>query len=233
MLTYPRPFRPGRRVSTVCVPRRACRSSDRSRPVQKAPGHGRPLAASSDVAGHDRPCATLTAPGADVPLATAGRGAGSASSARHGERHRRLAGRPAPAAPGGLAPQPCQSPHPHPLALPPRHHPHPHYGLPMLSTVPPPRGGTTGGLHTGSPPRLRPPSPHSRESKYPPLSHLVERGRVMGQRRTTPGTVRLGPASEASPLQRKPQSTLQPTPGRYADKLPSLQGRGRGLGPDH
>ena len=42
----------------------------RSRPAPRAPGHGRPLAASSDVAGHDRPRATLRAPGADVPLAT-------------------------------------------------------------------------------------------------------------------------------------------------------------------
>ena len=46
---------------------------DRSRLVQKAPGHGRPRAASSDVVRPDRPRATLTAPGADVPLAcTAG-----------------------------------------------------------------------------------------------------------------------------------------------------------------
>ena len=37
---------------------------------QRAPGHERPLAASSDVAGHDRPRATLRAPGADVPPAT-------------------------------------------------------------------------------------------------------------------------------------------------------------------
>ena len=44
--------------------------SDRSRLVQKAPGHGRPRTASSDVVGHDRPRATLAAPGADVPLAT-------------------------------------------------------------------------------------------------------------------------------------------------------------------
>ena len=44
--------------------------SDRSRPVQKAPGHGRPRAASSDVVGPDRPCATPRAPGVDVPPAT-------------------------------------------------------------------------------------------------------------------------------------------------------------------
>ena len=36
----------------------------------RAPGHERPLAASSDVAGHDRPCATPRAPGADAPPAT-------------------------------------------------------------------------------------------------------------------------------------------------------------------
>ncbi len=43
----------------------------RSRPAPKAPGQGRPLAASSDVVRPDRPRATLTAPGADVPPATA------------------------------------------------------------------------------------------------------------------------------------------------------------------
>ena len=43
--------------------------SDRSRPAQMAPGHNRPLAASADVAGRDRPCATLMAPDADVPPA--------------------------------------------------------------------------------------------------------------------------------------------------------------------
>ncbi len=48
-----------------CVP-----VSDRSRPVQKAPGHDRPRAASSDAVRHDRPSATLRAPGAGVPLAT-------------------------------------------------------------------------------------------------------------------------------------------------------------------
>ena len=50
----------------------AHRASDhfRSRPAPRAPGHGRPLAASSDAVGHDRPRATLRAPGADVPLAT-------------------------------------------------------------------------------------------------------------------------------------------------------------------
>ena len=84
-----------------------------------APGHGRPLAASSDVVRHDRPRATTRAPGADVPPGHHGRGAGSAPSACHGERHRRLAGRPTPAAPGGLAPRPCQPPHPDLPTLPP------------------------------------------------------------------------------------------------------------------
>ena len=118
--------------------------SDRSRPVQKAPGHGRPRAASSDAVRHDRPCATLKAPGADVPLDHHGRGAGSAPSACHGERHRRLAGRPTPAVPGRLAPHSCQSPHPNSLTCPPRLHPHPHYRLPRYP-VPLHRGGATGG----------------------------------------------------------------------------------------
>ena len=86
---------------------------------QRAPGHGRPLAALS-AAWHDRPRATPRAPGADVPPATAAGGT-SASSECRGNRHRRLAGRPAPAAPGNLAPHPCHSQHPDLPALPPRH----------------------------------------------------------------------------------------------------------------
>ena len=50
MLTYPRPPRPGRRVSTVCVPCRPAPDHARSDARhQRAPGHDRPRAASSDV----------------------------------------------------------------------------------------------------------------------------------------------------------------------------------------
>ena len=49
----------------------------RSRPAPTAPGHGRPLAASSDVVGHDRPRATLRAPDQDVPWARPARAPGS------------------------------------------------------------------------------------------------------------------------------------------------------------
>ena len=54
-----------------CVP-----VSDRFRPVQKAPGHGRPSGTLSGVSGHDRPRATPRAPGADVPPATTARAPG-------------------------------------------------------------------------------------------------------------------------------------------------------------
>ena len=65
-----------------------------------APGHGRPLAASSGVAGHDRPRATPRAPGADVPLATAAGAPGQhrLSAAHWAPDHFRS--RPAPRAPG-------------------------------------------------------------------------------------------------------------------------------------
>ena len=77
-----------------------------------------------------------------------GRGAGSAPSACHGDCHRRLAGRTAPAAPGGLAPRPCQSPHPDLPALPPSQ---PSFPRKREATSPRSNGGTTGGLRTGNP----------------------------------------------------------------------------------
>ena len=85
----------------------------------KAPGHGRPLAASSGAAGHDRPCATLTAPGHDEPLASTAGAPGYDRLSAVAIATAALAGRPAPAAPGSLAPRPCQSPHPDLPALPP------------------------------------------------------------------------------------------------------------------
>ena len=45
--------------------------------LPRAPGHGRPLAASSGAARHDRPCATLRAPDQDVPWARPARAPGS------------------------------------------------------------------------------------------------------------------------------------------------------------
>ena len=125
MLTYPWPPRPGRRVSIVCAPCRPRRTTPGPSPGTK----GRrvmadPRATSSDVVRPDRPYPCQHGRGAATPTpgpsgtgcrrtpGQHGRGAGSALSACHGERHRACAGRPAPAAPGGLAPHPCQSPHP-------------------------------------------------------------------------------------------------------------------------
>ena len=83
-----------RAMTTPSPPRRGCRVSDRPcavppaprprpvpRPAHKGAGSwDRPPVASACVARHDRPRATPRAPGADVPLATHGRGAGSVSS---------------------------------------------------------------------------------------------------------------------------------------------------------
>ena len=92
----------------------------RSRPAPMAPGHGRPLAASSDVAGHDRPRATLTAPGVDVPPAT--------TAGAPGQHRLRAVANATVASPAGLRrlrqeglPRtPCHSQHPDLPALPPR-----------------------------------------------------------------------------------------------------------------
>ena len=84
----------------------------------RAPGHERPLTAQR-AARHGRLSAALRAPDADVPLAITARAPGQHRLRANGDRHRRLAGRPTPAAPGGLAPRPCQSPHPDLPTLPP------------------------------------------------------------------------------------------------------------------
>ena len=63
---------------------------------QRAPGHERPLAASSDVAGHDRPRATLRAPGADVPPATTAGAPGQHRLSARAERLVRAGPRPVP-----------------------------------------------------------------------------------------------------------------------------------------
>ena len=76
MLTYPWPLRPERRVQYCLSAAQRAPDHCRSRPAPKAPGHGRPLVASSGAAGHDRTRAILRAPGADVPLATTARAPG-------------------------------------------------------------------------------------------------------------------------------------------------------------
>ena len=186
VLTYPRPLRPGRRVSTVCVPPiwHRVMADPRRHCVRRAPCRDRPRAAPIWHRVHERtprrhhgaarvmhrlramprtpPCpyprpAPAEAPGQHC-LRAATSGTGCRSLARvvrrrspstcrtedtgyqrtHGPRtagapgqHRLRAmanatvARPAgqtPAAPGELAPHPCQSPHPHPPALPPRHY---------------------------------------------------------------------------------------------------------------
>ena len=147
-------------ATTARAPGHNCLSA-----ASRAPGHGRPLAAQR-AAGRDRLSAALRAPGAGRTPRHHGQGAGSASSACRTYRHRALAGRPAPAAPGSLAPCPCQSPHPDLSAHPPRHRPEPRQARPPSqpsflfppssfprkreSTSPRCNGGTTGGLRTGN-----------------------------------------------------------------------------------
>ena len=87
---------------------------------QRAPGHERPLAASSDVAGHDRPRATLRAPGADVPPATTAGAPGqhclsavpSAPDHRSSARHKMAPGhgRPLAALRAAGHDRPCATP---------------------------------------------------------------------------------------------------------------------------
>ena len=119
--------------------------SDRSRLVQKAPGHGRPRTASSDVVGHDRPRATLAAPGADVPLAS--------TAGAPGQHRLRAVANATVALPAGqprlrqeCLPRVPANPRTltYPLTCPPAHRPHPHE-IHRRSPVPLHRGGTTGG----------------------------------------------------------------------------------------
>ena len=84
----------------------------------RAPGHGRPLAITAGVSGHDRLSAALRAPGVDAAPAIAATRANSSPSECRTHRHRTLAGRTAPAAPGNLAPHSCHSQHPDLPALP-------------------------------------------------------------------------------------------------------------------
>ena len=90
----------------------------RLRAAKKAPGHGRPLAA-PPAARHDRPVAIPKAPGRDVPPASTAGAPGHDRPRAVAIATAPLAGRPTPAAPAGLAPHPCQSPHPDLLAFPP------------------------------------------------------------------------------------------------------------------
>ena len=112
--------------------------------------------------------------------------------------------RPAnPAAPGGLAPRPCQSPHPD-LPTHPPHRPHPHQALPLSQPSFPRKRGIhvplvlTGGPQGGYAPATRP----------IPLSFLPS-------------------GSSASSLRPNPPTTPRPTTGRRTDSH-SLPGKGPG-----
>ena len=94
-------------ATTAGAPGQYCQSA-----ALRAPGHGRPLAITAGVLCRDRLSAALLAPGAVASSAVTGRGTATAPPECRTHRHRGLAGRPTPAVPGGLAPQPCQSPHP-------------------------------------------------------------------------------------------------------------------------
>ena len=108
--------------------------------------------------------------------------------------HHSLAGPREPAAPGLSIPHHRHSQHPHLLTIPPSQQSfppsQPSFPRKREPTSPRSNGGTTGGLRTGIPPS-------------PPW---WRGGRVMGQRRTTPGTIRAALARQGV----RPRSATPP-----------------------
>ena len=212
---------------------------------QRAPGHERPLAASSDVAGHDRPRATLRAPGADVPPATTAGAPGqyclSAVPAapdhdRSDARHQRAPGhgrplaalsatrhdrpRATPRAPGADVPPATAAGAPGQYRL----------RAVAIATVALPAGlrrlrqvilpRTPATPNTLTHPHSHRDTAHTRavhSQDQVPLSPCVAGGRQGGQ-----------VMSPASSLRRKPQSNSRPAADRHADS-PSLPGKGPGV----
>ncbi len=184
---------------------------DRSRLVQKAPGHGRPLAASSDVTGHDRPRATLRAPGADVPLATVAGAPGQ-------HRLRAMANATVASPAGSHRLRQEGLPHTPPN---PRTHSHSHSRLPnRLSRErgnprPPVATGGPQGGQAMSPSSLQPKpptTPRPVSDRYTDSPSLEGRGRVTGQSRTTPGTIRAALARQGLGPTRLPLLPLSIAP---------------------
>ena len=221
---------------------------------QRAPGHERPLAALSDVAGHDRPRATLRAPGADVPPATAAGAPGQYRlsavqrapdrlSAAHWPDHFRS--RPAPRAPGHGRPLAASSGaagHDRPRAT---------HRAPGADVPPATAAGAPGqyrlravAIATVALPaglrRLRqvilPRTPATPNTLTHPHSHRdTAHTRAVHSQDQVP----LSPCvaggrqggqvmSPASSLRRKPQSNSRPAADRHADS-PSLPGKGPGV----
>ena len=245
MLTYPRPPRPGRRVSTVCVPCRQRRTTPGpDARHQRAPGHGRPLAASSDVAGHDRPCATPRAPGADVPLATTAGAPGqhrlsavpsAPDHARSDARHQRAPGHGRPlAASSDVAghDRPCATPRAPGADVPPAitaGAPGQHRLRAMANaTVALPAGLRR--LRQEGLPRV----PANPRTLTYPRSHRDTAHTRTKYSRAFPSPCAAGGlqggqvVSPASSLRRKPRSRPRPAAHRRADS-PSLPGKGPGV----
>ena len=179
---------------------------DRSRLVQTAPGHGRPLAASSDVVGHDRPRATLTAPSVDVPLAT--------TAGAPGQHRLRAVANATVALPAGQPRlrQEC---------------------LPRVPANPRTHTHSLAHQHTAHT-RTRRSHSLNRHSRFrgnprpPVLTGGAQEGYALA---TLPIPLSfLHSSSSTSSLQLAPQSIAMHTPDHRANS-PSLEGRGRGLGP--
>ena len=156
VLTYPRPARLGRRVSTVCAPRRACRSPTgfvrcKRRRVRADPSPRQPMRRGLTVRA---PPSWHRVPTYPWPLWPGRRVRTVRVPWQSPPSPRRPA---APAAPGGLAPHPCQSPHPDLPTHPPTHRPVTRIVYGADAIQPPVRFETSPGI--------------------PPLHMRVERGR--------------------------------------------------------
>ena len=162
----------------------------RPRAAKKAPGHGRPHAA-PPAARHDRPVAIPKAPGRDVPPA-------STAGAPGHDRPRAVANATAPSPAGPHRPRQEGLPHTpaNPRTL---THLHTHHTVSSLrrkpQSSPPARHSRASMSRTpirdGNPScsSFHPENPDADKPLHP-LSKCWRGGRVTGQRRTTPGTIR-------------------------------------------
>ena len=211
--TYPQPPRPGRRVSTVCVPCRQRRtttgpaSSTKRRRVMVDPPP-RHLA---------RWGMTVRAPPPGHRVPTYPRPTTARAPGQYRLSAVAIATVPSPAGPrrlrqGVLAPRPCQSPHPKQLANLPNHrgkpHPQAHFHPPKphpQQHVPPsPHGGEGPGVRPTLHPRCRagdhnPPTKRILPSKYRPIRGLAP-PRPRASPITTPPAPHPRPPAEDLPV---------------------------------
>ena len=203
VLTYPRPFRPGRRVSTVCVPHRACRSWTgrvwcKRRRVMADPAPRHPTWCGMTVRAPPLRHRVLTYPWPRRP----GRRVSTVCVPW------RLPPSPRRPATTGCARRACPTPLPIPAPTP-THTP---------TKTPPTPAPRTSMISTVVPPKARPVPRYGTGTPVPPSQRGDRRGaRSCPPRRHCSGS--RNPASNPLPV-----ATRTPLP---------WQGRGRGLGPDH